>query len=58
MLSSVYTNKGFWISRYEIGDSTATLKNETRTANSGVNGEAVSQIKYHTITLHAVKLKI
>ena len=53
MLSSVYTNKGFWISRYEIGDSTATLKNETRTANSGVNGEAVSkpnQIPYNYIT--------
>ena len=53
MLSSIYTNGGFWISRYEIGDSTATEKNETRTRASGTNGTAVSkqnQIPYNYVT--------
>lgn len=53
MLSSVYTNKGFWISRYEIGDSTATTSNTTRTSNSGITGTAVSkadQIPYNFVT--------
>ncbi len=53
MLSSVYTNGGFWISRYEIGDSTATTSNTTRTNSSGATGIAVSkanQIPYNHIT--------
>ena len=53
MLSSVYTNKGFWISRYEIGDGTATQNNTTRTSNSGTSGVAVSkenQIPYNFVT--------
>ena len=41
MLKSVYNNGGFWISRYEIGDSTATAGNTTRTG--GITGKAVSQ---------------
>ena len=53
MLSSVYTNGGFWISRYEIGDSTATASNTTRTSDSGTTGIAVSkadQIPYNYVT--------
>lgn len=53
MLSSVYTNGGFWISRYEIGDSTATANSTTRTSNSGTTGVAVSkanQIPYNFVT--------
>ena len=53
MLSSIYTNGGFWISRYEIGDSTATTSNTTRTSNSGTTGVAVSkanQIPYNFVT--------
>ncbi len=53
MLSSVYTNGGFWISRYEIGDSTATASNTTRTNSSGTTGIAVSkadQIPYNYVT--------
>ena len=53
MLSSVYTNKGFWISRYEIGDGTATQNTTTRTSNSGTSGVAVSkpnQIPYNFVT--------
>ena len=53
MLSSVYTNGGFWISRYEIGDATATENNITRTNGSGITGTAVSkadQIPYTYVT--------
>ena len=53
MLSSVYTNKGFWISRYEIGDSTSTENDTTRKNSSGITGIAVSkpnQIPYNYIT--------
>ena len=53
MLSSVYTNGGFWISRYEIGDATATENNTTRTKSSGATGIAISkanQIPYNWIT--------
>ena len=53
MLSSVYKNGGFWISRYEIGDSTATASNTTRTSDSGTTGVAVSQanqIPYNYVT--------
>ena len=53
MLSSVYKNGGFWISRYEIGDSTATESNTTRTKNSGTTGVAVSkpdQVPYNFVT--------
>lgn len=53
MLSSVYTNGGFWISRYEIGDSTATANNTTRTSSSETTGVAVSQanqIPYNYVT--------
>ncbi len=53
MLSSVFSNGGFWISRYEIGDATATLNNITRTKTSGITGEAVSrvnQIPYNYVT--------
>ena len=51
MLSSVYTNGGFWISRYEIGDSTSTASNTTRTG--GVTNTPVSkenQIPYNYVT--------
>ena len=44
MLSSVFSNYGFWISRYDIGDSTATEKNTIRTSRSGISGKAVSQV--------------
>lgn len=53
MLSSVYTNNGFWISRYEIGDSTATESSTVRTSSSGTSGKAVSQankIPYNFVT--------
>lgn len=53
MLSSVYTNGGFWISRYEIGDNIATIDNTTRTSSSGKTGKAVSkpnQIPYNFVT--------
>ena len=53
MLSSVFNNHGFWISRYEIGDSTATASNATRTSKSGTTGKAVSkpnQIPYNYVT--------
>lgn len=53
MLKSIYSKKGFWISRYEIGDSTSTENNVTRTSNSGVTGIAVSkpdQVPYNYIT--------
>ena len=53
MLSSIYKNKGFWISRYEIGDSTSTTNNKTRTSSSGATGTAVSkpnQIPYNYVT--------
>lgn len=60
MLSSVFTNGGFWISRYEIGDSTATNANTTRyyttaqiSANQNITGTPVSkqdQIPYNYVT--------
>jgi len=53
MLSSVYTNGGFWISRYEIGDATATANNATRVDGQGKTGKAVSkagQIPYNWVT--------
>ena len=53
MLSSVYKNCGFWISRYEIGDSTSTSSDITRTSSNGVKGTAVSQanmIPYNYVT--------
>ena len=53
MLSSVYENGGFWISRYEIGDSTSTESNLRRTKDSGTSGVAVSkvnQIPYTWVT--------
>ena len=53
MLSSVYTNGGFWISRYEIGDSTATSNDITRISDSGIKGTPVSkpnQIPYNYVT--------
>ncbi len=53
MLSSTFANGGFWISRYEIGDATATASNTTRIETSGIKGEAVSkidQIPYNFIT--------
>ena len=53
MLSSVYTNGGFWISRYEIGDATSTKSNTTRTTSSEITGTAVSkadQIPYNFVT--------
>jgi len=53
MLSSIYTNGGFWISRYEIGDATATANNATRVDGQGKTGKAVSkadQIPYNYVT--------
>ncbi len=50
MLSSVYKNKGFWVSRYEIGDETATTNSYSmRTSTSGITGNPVSKKKYDTI---------
>lgn len=54
MLSSVYKNKGFWVSRYEIGDETATTNSYSmRTSTSGITGNPVSKrnmIPYNYIT--------
>ena len=54
MLSSVYNNMGFWISRYEIGDETATNNNySARTDTSGTKGKPVSKrsmIPYNWVT--------
>ena len=54
MLSSVYNNMGFWISRYEIGDETATNNNySARTDTSGTKGKTVSKrsmIPYNWVT--------
>ena len=53
MLQSIKTNGGFWISRYEIGDNTATTNNTTRTSDSGITGVAISkanQIPYNWVT--------
>ncbi len=43
MLSSIYTNGGFYIGRYEVGDKTATEAGISRTEVSGTSGEAVIQ---------------
>ena len=54
MLSSVYNNNGFWISRYNIGDSSATENNyEVRSKNSGTLGKTASkksQVPYNFVT--------
>ncbi len=54
MLSNVYTNGGFWISRYEMGDETSTKNNYTvRTNITGAEGTPVSKkniIPYNFIT--------
>ena len=53
MLSSVYDNKGFYISRYEIGDKESTINNTTRTSSTGVANTPVSkvdQIPYNYVT--------
>ena len=54
MLLSVYKNKGFWVSRYEIGDETATTNSYSiRTSTSGITGNPVSKrnmIPYNYIT--------
>lgn len=54
MLSSVYRNGGFWISKYEIGDATSKTNNyAVRTSDSGTSGTAVSkanQILYNYVT--------
>ena len=54
MLSSVYNNMCFWISRYEIGDETATNNNySARTDTSGTKGKTVSKrsmIPYNWVT--------
>ena len=49
MLKSVYQNRGFWIGRYEIGDSVATLTNTNRTTDSNTDNTPVikaNQIPY------------
>ena len=53
MLKSVYLNGGFWIGRYEIGDSEATSSNTGRTSSSGIEHTPVikaNQIPYTYIT--------
>ena len=51
MLSSIYTNGGFWISRYEIGDSKATENNTIRTNETiGVPVSKPNQIPYNYVT--------
>ena len=50
MLSSIYTNGGFWISRYEIGDSKATSSNKTRDSNEeGIAVSKPNQITYNYV---------
>ena len=50
MLTSVYTNGGFWISRYEIGDSKATESNKTRVSNEvGIAVSKQNQIPYNYV---------
>ena len=53
MLKSVYLNRGFWIGRYEVGDSVATKNNITRNSKSGIENLPViqeNQIPYNYIT--------
>lgn len=54
MLSSLYKNNGFWVSRYEIGDETSTNNNYTaRTSTSGITGTPASKrnmIPYNFVT--------
>ena len=53
VLQSIKDNYGFYISRYEIGDSTATQNNQARTNDSMISGIAVSkkdQIPYTYVT--------
>ena len=53
MLTSLYNNNGFWLSRYDIGDNIATENNSTRTVGTGVANKAVSkknQIPYNFVT--------
>ncbi len=53
MLKSIYQNGGFWIGRYEIGDSEATSSNTGRTSSSGIEHTPVikaNQIPYTYIT--------
>lgn len=53
MLNSIKNNGGFWISRYEIGDNTATLSNTPRYSSTGIIGLPVSkanQIPYNYVT--------
>ena len=50
MLNSVYKNGGFWISRYEIGDSKATETNKTRVSNEdGIAVSKQNQIPYNYV---------
>lgn len=52
MLKSVYQNGGFWIGRYEMGDSEATLNNTGSTSSSGADYTPVikaNQIPYNNI---------
>ena len=54
LLIIVRKNKGFWVSRYEIGDETATTNSYSmRTSTSGITGNPVSKrnmIPYNYIT--------
>ena len=53
MLRSVYKNGGFWIGRYEVGDSVVTTNNITRTSSSGISNTPVikvNQIPYNYVT--------
>ena len=52
MLKSVYENGGFWIGRYELGDSRATLNNIDGTSSSETDYTPVikaNQIPYNNI---------
>lgn len=55
MLNSIYKNGGFWISRYEIGDSKATETNTIRTTTTGTEGRTpvskANQIPYNNVTV-------
>ena len=54
MLSSIFENEGFWIGRYEVGDSVATTNNTTRTSTTGITNKAViqaNQIPYNYVTV-------
>lgn len=57
MLNSVYMNGGFWISRYEIGDSKATENNKTRErSEDGIAVSKSNQIPYNYVICNQAQI--